>query len=192
MRVTTFTVVIPTIGRASLAKTLDSIPSYVEKIVVADTHAPLLTNVAQVCKDHGATYYELNVGKRDRGSAQIDYGMKRASGEYLLNFGDDDVYEPYAFQIIENAIKQENYVAPLMFRVALHPVAHRGNTNIAVLWQYKKLDDKYITGQCFVVPNISDRLGTWFSNADVDFIKTTVSNYDHTLHWRPEIIAQCY
>lgn len=190
-----FSVIIPTIGRDTLPRTLISIPDSVEKIVVADTHGPLLTDVAAVCEKYDAKYIELDAGKHDTGSSQIDYGMRQAKGDYLLNFGDDDVYEPFAFAVMTYLTNNIDDPIPLMFRVALHPTwpdPRRGNFNIAVIWKEPEMVDKNITGQCFVVPNIQDKLGNWFGNVDSEFMMTTVEKYDGKIHFRPEIIAQCY
>lgn len=199
-----FSVVIPTVGRRSLPDTLASIPPEVEVIVVADKFEPKpdFERIYYMCRMRpGTRYLELDVGKHDTGSSQIDFGMRRAEGEYLLNFGDDDIYEPFAFDKMKRAIEMERHrwthydALPFMFRVALHPTwpdPRRGNRNIAVIWRFPAVIDKNITGQCFVVPNKPDLLGNWFGNVDLEFMQTTVANYDGICVFREEIIAQCY
>lgn len=197
-----FTVVIPTIGRPSLPKTLRSIPGDVEVIVVADSY-PLgyesyqdsrerVERTAAVAQDFGATFFEYNDARHDWGSPQLQYGYAHATGEWILNCGDDDVLEPLAFETIRRAIDSLPAPVPMMFRTALHPSPVRGNTNIAVLWQYPTLTDKNITGQCLVLPNDQARIGRWDILVDFGFITSTVELWGGRVEWRTEVISQCY
>lgn len=188
-----FTVVIPTIGRLTLPRTLTSIPDGVEVIVVFDSHEPDVDatwRVANIACTSGAAYYELDAGRHDTGSPQIAYGMAQARGRWLLNFGDDDVYEPDAFEVMRAAIEAQETPQPLMFKVELHPGPQRGNRHPVTLWQDREIRRYGVTGQSFVVPNDPSRLGRWVD--DVTFMQESVANYGGLVDWREELIARCY
>lgn len=188
-----FTVVIPTIGRPTLPRTLASIPDGVEVIVVFDAHEPDVDaswRVANVAVTSGASYYELDAGRHDTGSPQIAYGFSEARGEWLLNFGDDDVYEPGAFDLIRAAIAEQSQPHPLMFKVELHPNDQRGNRQPVQLWQDREIRRYGVTGQSFVCPNDPSKLGRWLS--DVHFMAETVALHGGQIDWREELIARCY
>jgi glycosyltransferase involved in cell wall biosynthesis len=193
-----FTVVIPTIGRETLPKTLDSIPDGVEVIVVADTFElppSTLENIQVEAKVYGARFIGVDAGFHDWGSPQLQAGYAAAEGEWILNCGDDDIFEPFAFETIKRAIDQLAAPVPLMFRTALHPTwpdPRRGNRNITVLWQAPELIDRNITGQCFVIPNDQSKIGRWDILVDFGFITSTVELWDGQVEWRTEVISQCY
>jgi len=188
-----FTVVIPTIGRPTLPRTLASIPADVEVIVVFDSHEPDIDaswRVANEAVASGAIYYNLDAGRHDTGSPQIAYGFAQARGQWLLNFGDDDVYEPGAFDLIRAAIAEQTTPHPLMFTVELLPNGQRGNRRPVTLWQDREIRRYGVTGQSFVCPNDPERLGRWVD--DVTFMRETVSLYGGRVDWREELIGRCY
>lgn len=188
-----FSVVIPTIGRRTLERTLQSIPDDVERIVVFDAYEPDVDaawRTANTAVLAGASYYELDAGRHDTGSPQLALGFAEACGDWLLNFGDDDVYEPGAFDIIRAAISEQRTPHPIMFKVELHPNGARGNRRPVTLWQDRSIRRYGVTGQSFVCPNDPAKLGRWTD--DVTFMRETVANYDHQIDWRDELIARCF
>ena len=185
-----FSVVIPTIGRPTLPQTLASIPDGVEVIVVADTHEMDVDTLANVKAYSGGKCLELDAGRHDVGSPQIAYGSLHASGLWLLNCGDDDVYEPGAFNAMSRAIaEQAGPEHPLMFKVELLPNATRG-PDAMVLWSRKQITQNRVTGQSFVCPNIPQKLGVW--DTDWRFMATTVALYGGMVDWREERTMRCY
>lgn len=185
------TVVIPTIGRDSLPRTLASIPSDVETIVVADTHEMDVDTLANVRAYTGGRCLELDAGRHDRGDSQIAYGFSVARGLWLLNCGDDDVYEPGAFNVMSRAIAdQAGPQHPLMFKAEMHPNNVRLDRAPVVLWSHREIKRFKVTGQSFVCPNDPERLGVW--ETDWHFMATTVANFGGMVDWREELIARCY
>lgn len=190
-----FTVVIPTIGRPSLRATLLSIrgqasAAVAEIIVVMDTHGGLPEGAAEsvslACQEFGFWPLSFDAGSHDTGSPQLHMGFMRAQGYYILNCGDDDVYEPGAFE----AIRAAETGIPMMFRVELLPNAQRGNREPVVLWQERRIERFNVTGQSFVCPNDPRRMGRWVD--DVTFIRETVALHGGRVEWREELIARCY
>lgn len=190
-----FTVVIPTIGRPTLARTLESIRaqsrySDAEIIIVADTHGPLQSDVRPLLTDDRIRYWEWDAGQHDTGSPQLHLGFGLAEGIYVLNFGDDDVYEPHAFKMIAAIIAEQQHHTPLMFKVELHPNDQRGNRGPVVLWQDRAIERFGVTGQSFVCPNDPRRMGRWVD--DITFMRETVALHGGRIEWREELIARCY
>jgi hypothetical protein len=188
-----FSVVIPTLGRPTLLPTLDSIPEDVQRIVVVDTFEmddDTRAGIRHLTTALGVTHLELDAGRHDTGSSQLALGFAEARGQWLLNFGDDDVYEPGAFDIIRQAIAEQRTPHPLMFKVELLPNGARGNRRPVTLWQDRSIRRYGVTGQSFVCPNDPAKLGRWVD--DVTFMQGTVALHGHQIDWREERIARCY
>lgn len=191
-----FTVVIPTIGRPSLPKTLASINTDLAEVtVVADTFEmgdTIQEAIHAEAATFGARYLEVDAGFHDWGSPQLQAGYAAAEGEYILNCGDDDVYEPFALETIKRAIDSIAAPVPMMFRTVLHPAPQRGNDHPVVLWADPELRNRNITGQCFVIPNDQSKIGRWDILVDFGFITSTIDLWGGQVAWRTEIISQCY
>jgi len=190
-----FSVIVPTIGRLSLPDTLASIPADVEVLVVADTFEMEESRRAWIettALEAGARYLECDAGYHDTGSPQLQHGYANATGAWVLNCGDDDRHEPFAFETMKRAIESLDEPVPLMFRTVLHPGPQRGNRVPVVLWHHPEIIDKNITGQCFVIPNDQARIGSWSILVDFGFITDTVRLWDGRIEWRTELISQCY
>lgn len=193
-----FSVVIPTLGRETLERTLASIRgqrlgNLAEILVVQDSYeatAYAMLRTVATCWLYGAIYAEHNAGRHDTGSPQLALGYGLAEGQWIVNCGDDDVYEPYAFLTMQRAIENDVTTRPLMFRTVLHPAPQRGDQRESiVLWQERRIDRGRITGQCFLAPNVPDKLGRWVD--DVTFMAETVEKWG-SVGWRTEVISQCY
>ena len=188
-----FSVVIPTVGRPTLPQTLASIDrDYAEIIVVADTHGRLQSNVGRTAGQYGARYLEVDAGAHDTGSPQLHVGFALAEGHYILNCGDDDVYEPEAFDLLTDAVRRQAVGGhrPLMFRVVMHPNGARGNRVPVTLWEKPAIERFNVTGQSFVCPNVPGKVGRWVD--DVTLMRETVALWGGRCEWREEVIAQCY
>lgn len=191
-----FTVVVPTLGRQSLPETLASINrDLAEIIVVADTFempATIRDAIKGEAKRWACRYLEVDAGHHDWGSPQLQAGYAAAEGDWILNCGDDDCYEPFAFETIKRAIDSIAAPVPMMFRTVLHPSPVRGNTVPVVLWHDPELRNRNITGQCFVIPNVQEKIGRWDILVDFGFITSTVELWGGDVAWRTEVISQCF
>ena len=193
-----FTVVIPTIGRPTLARTIASIRSQsycanAEIIVVADVHGmepKTLGMIRDVGLEYGASAVTFDAGAHDTGSPQLHLGYMHARGDWALNVGDDDVYEPGAFEAMAAVISQQPERMPLMCKVLLFPNDQRGNHRPVTLWEERSIERFKVTGQSFVCPNDPRRMGRWVD--DVTFMRETVALWGGRVEWRDELIARCY
>lgn len=191
-----FSVVIPTIGRPTLMRTLLSFRSALlsgvaEAIIVADTHGEVsiatLGDIRVAANVAGARFFEFDAGQHDTGSPQIHMGFMQARGCYLLNCGDDDVYEPGAFDMLARVVRGG---WPLMFRTVMYPNSQRGCVEPETIWREPRIERFNVTGQGFVCPNDPRRMGRWVD--DVTFMRETVALHGGRIEWRDETIARCY
>ena len=174
-------IVIPTLGRESLADTLESCKDADEIIVVLDkargaknVPAALTENALLVEGSWGVT----------GGHAGRAEGIKVATGTHLAFFDDDDVYKPGAIELMREAACD----VPVIFRMD-----HYWH---GILWRERRLYFGNVSTQQYVVPNISDKLGTWEPHeptyeqpgGDYTFIVGCVEKMGGPV-WREEVIS---
>ena len=155
------TVIVPTQGRASLEQTLDSIPSWVEVIVVADGEEAW-GKVSKICK-----YVRLyQTGPSAIGHPQRMFGMKKARGEWLAFMDDDDVYTPDAFRAFE---QHQNSQLPVLFRMRFEDGVE--------LWNDQAVSEGNVGTPMILCRNTPSKLGVWQPKrcGDYDFIHETVT-----------------
>lgn len=195
------TVIIPTCGRKSLERTLQSIRSqkgklgipynsdFVEVLVVGDTHqgsfTEPLSRVPFLCQEYDCQYLEYDGGEHMWGHPQRNYGQSVAKGKWISWLQDDDIYVPGAFAaIIESAFAPltQKPFAPRLFRTL--------TWQAGVVWSEPELREGNIDANCIVAPNVPEKLGVWASryNGDFDFIRDTCSRWDMMV-WEPRVIA---
>jgi glycosyltransferase involved in cell wall biosynthesis len=182
-----YSVIVPTTGRPTLARTLRRIRREdrgdVEVIVVSDGKRPdaerLTTGLAQSWP--GLSYVSGPVSGQ-WGHAQRMEGMRRARGKYLLFMDDDDIYRWRAFVHIRRATRK-NPGRVIIFRVKRID---------AKLWQRQEVSQGQMSTLQFVVPNIPDGLGSWVTNrryeGDFDFITETLAKQGEPV-WDSHVIA---
>src|SRR5205085_10755047 len=114
-----FSIIVPTCGRQSLRRTLQSIHSQAlldgdEVLLVADGPVPLAEELFAESGLPGRCL--ATPATRDFGGSQRNRGMDEARGDYLLFMDDDDVFTPCAIQTIRAAL-QEAPDRPHLFRM---------------------------------------------------------------------------
>jgi len=186
----TLSIIIPTIGRPALTRTLESIRGQDmvdgdEVLVVQDGPSDLATWA--VVKASGLPGRYLATGKRanDVGAAPRNFGIAHADGEYLAFMDDDDVYRPGAFDAIRAAAVRHPR-RPLMFRMERPGWAR-------TIWQDQAVRYGNVSTQLFVTPNHPGRLGTWgpYHTGDLAFILSTLRCWPPgSLLWEPATIAE--
>jgi hypothetical protein len=114
-------IVIPTVGRSSLADTLDAIDHQpaellkgVEVLVVGDTHSGMTAGLHQA-REHieterageRYTFLEHDGGQHVVGQPQRTYGAHNASGEWVAFGQDDNILTPAALSAIATATRSQ-------------------------------------------------------------------------------------
>jgi len=157
----TISFIIPTIGRKSLKRTVDSIKKRPGDEVI-------------VMEDIPPTHMWGNNRRNE--------GMAKATCEYLAFIDDDDWYAPNAREIMEQAIS-ENPGKPNLFRMQF--------PNGQVLWKNKEVLPGNIGTPMILVPNIKEKLYYWPGKRNMaDFIFVDRWNWPkENIIWREEIIA---
>jgi hypothetical protein len=170
-------VIVPTIGRPTLAATLSSLrrqarPTELEIIVVGDTHAGtwgrVLAGAPPTCEAYGAYYVEHDGGSHCYGQQQRQHGQALARGHWLAWLQDDDVWSDGALAGIRPFLQ---YQRPLLFKAA----TRFGG----VVWREPGLELGNVDANCLVVPNDPARLGRWglAYTGDYDMIRETVAHW---------------
>lgn len=175
------TVIIPTLGRPSLERTLASCEDADEIIVVLDT--------AQGCSElpcdlpEHALFTSGHFGVTGGHAGRV-HGIGLAMGSHLAFMDDDDVYRPGAFDLMRDAACS----LPVIFRM--------DHYSHGILWRLPVMNFGNVSTQMYLVPNESDLLGTWEPHVpglpepggDYTFIKETSERMGGVL-WCEEITA---
>lgn len=171
-------IIVPTPDGGNLPALADSLRKQLypgdEVIVVGDTFNLAARNPALrewVEAQPQWRWEEHDAGYMGWGHPQINYGMSRAKGDYILFQDDDDVYAPGALVNVHRAVKHLDPPRPLLFRFR---AARYGGMPI---WQQKgRIEEGWIGGHCIVVPNVPEKMGKWTDRyaGDFDFIEETL------------------
>jgi glycosyltransferase involved in cell wall biosynthesis len=180
-------IIVPTLGRATLFQTLDSISSQLrradEVIVVADAlgDRSFASVMFSKFEDSRWTYLECDGDGGGPGYAQRALGIENASGTHLVFMDDDDVYADGALALLRNAACDR----PVIFRMD-HPL-------LGVLWKTPELCYGNVGTPMFVVPNEPEKLGSWSPHVagkagDFTFVAGCCERMGDPI-WREEIVA---
>lgn len=200
-------IIIPTQGRMTLGRALESIrnPSQptskdVEIILCADTHSPLQSNVAQIAYDYHAKYLEFDAGFHGFGHPQAEYAYPKAKGNYILALGDDDLYLDGALTRIKEFIETTSTFSDIPFISMWQVVMYRSPTrrirNKWTIWSDQSLEVGTVTGQNICLPNNPELLAPYPATfrGDRDFIVDVIENHGgiENVVWMNEVIAECH
>lgn len=152
--------IIPTIGRKTLGRTLQSIEKRPEDEILVEVDRP---------------------PSGRWGNDQRNIAMKKAKGKYLAFIDDDDFYIEGHREFMDQAIK-DNPGKPILFKI-LYP-------NGRIIWDKKEIVPGNISTQMILVPNIPKMLYYWKDGRNMaDFIFVDNWGwYDKDVVWREEII----
>lgn len=184
-----FSILIPTIGRYTLERTLRSIRHLTrddEVLVISDGKQPVARAICQIIRPLVPFRLRFFKGPKSNavGSAQRNLGMKKAKGDWLAFMDDDDIYVPDAFIHIRNGLSARK---PHIFRML------NCHNNREILWRKKRLVLANISTQMLIIPNEADFIGPYWPDkraADFDFIKTLMKRWPKkSIVWRKEVIS---
>jgi glycosyltransferase involved in cell wall biosynthesis len=159
----TFSVIVPTRGRRSLAATLDSLAEQLE---------PGDEVLVRCTRDE------------DFGNAARRSLIERAEGTHLVFIDDDDQLARGALAAMRRVAREHPG------RVAIFRMRYLDGR---VLWREPVLRERNVSSQMFLVPNIPGKLGRWENPAypriaDFRFISDTVALQGEPL-FREEVVA---
>jgi glycosyltransferase involved in cell wall biosynthesis len=104
------TVVIPTLNRPTLARTVKSAEGADEVVVVGDCMPPAAGQVRLEAQP-------LSVHREGRAAELRNVGMRRATGNWIAFMDDDDVFTPGAIDMIRKAVSGN---APALYLFRMH------------------------------------------------------------------------
>lgn len=171
------TVIIPTIGRPTLAATLASIPKgAVREVLVLHDGLPDVG----LGVDHPDARVWYAPKANGIGHPQRNAGMRLARGRWLAFMDDDDIYTPRAFAHIKAHLTDEP--VPHIFKMRFQ----HGHE----LWRTQEVRHGNVGTPMFVVPNLPGKLGEWpvRRSGDFDFIRDTCELQGSPV-WCDELIA---
>lgn len=167
------TFIVPTIGRPSLLRTLESIECWPGDEI-------LMVGNGYRVRDERVRYVDCKPGG-DWGHTERNVATPHARGRYIAHIDDDDVYASGHREVMQDAIDQAEGM-PILFRMRF--------PNGITLWRDKEIRCGNVGTPMFLIPNVPEKMGTWlpFVGGDCAFLEGSQwlpSQYV----WRPEVIA---
>ena len=176
----TLSVIVPTLGRETLAATLESILPQLaggdEVLVVADGPQPAAAAVVRGAGSDHIRYFEHGPTGA-KGNSQRNAGIARAAGDYLLFMDDDDVYVRGALAKIRDAARADSGRS-FVFRMDNYGT---------ILWRARRLSYGDVGTPMFVAPNVRGSVPEW-RDSDYDFACDFVARHGPPV-WREEVVA---
>lgn len=181
---TSVSIIIPTIGRDTLARLISEIVPQMEigdeVLVVGDGNVPSARLIAEGV-DPRVRYLEHGPTK-DWGHGLRNFAMPLARGRYIMTLDDDDRFRSNGLATIRKAVSEAPN-RPLIFRL-MH--------DTGVIWEEKVIRECNVSTQMYVIPNVRERLGIWGNRyqGDLDFITSTLALYpEGSALWREELLV---
>jgi hypothetical protein len=177
----TVSVVIPTLGRPTLAATLESCAGADEVVVVLDTARGCYELPCELPPN--AVYAEGSFGVTGGHAGRV-HGIGLATSTHLAFMDDDDVYTPGAFDVMRDAA----CYLPVLFRMEHY--------QHGILWRDPVIRFGNVSTQMVLVPNEPKFLGHWTPHmpglpqpgGDYTFVRGCVENMGGVV-WREEIVS---
>ncbi len=184
-----FSIIIPTLGRPSLVRMLFSIAYQKlidgdEILVVGDDpDGPAKKIVLHFGPPFRYLSHKVEKHPRGYGNPQRNFAMPFCKGDYVNDQDDDDMMAPGILKIMRQACEES---PGKIFIYQMRRPSGRLNPG------YPPTD--LAGGQCFVWPNIPERMGGWGHRytGDQDFMSSTIALHPEGKNgviYRPEIIT---
>ena len=176
----TISYLVPTVGRASLARTLESIECWPGDEILLVGDASLQIHNQQFVRNRNVRFIHCPPG-HDWGAAERNLASPLAHGQYIAHIDDDDYYAPNTRAFMEDAIRLTPH-RPVLFRMQF--------PNGITLWAEPVVRCGNVGTPMMLIPNKPDLFGTWgsFVGGDCNFLETMKWPHEEIV-WRPEIIA---
>ena len=178
-------VVIPTCGRETLERTLESITvagitKADEIIIVGDGPQPVSRRIAESFRSPARITYLESEETRAFGGRQRNLGMEVASRSHLVFIDDDDCYLPDALRWMREAA-EKNPSQITLFRIQ----ERRDKFEWDTVWTRKKVEFSNVGTQGILLPNRKQYFGTWPSHpgSDYHFLRGTVDRWPGREPW---------
>lgn len=196
---TKLSIIIPTVGRASLYETLSTIHEndlqpVDEVIVVADGPIPRAREIASMYQKNGLNliYKELSERRAGVGGPARNLGISVATGTHILFMDDDDCYRAGAFLKIREEIAK-NPSKILLFKMVAMAKRHIWTE----LWSVSNsIGLGNIGTPMFCIPRKPELLPEWepVYIADFQFIEKAIANFGgpNEVVWVDSVIAEIY
>jgi hypothetical protein len=115
-------------------------------------------------------HYVATTKTRDWGHTQVNYGLKRVGGDWLILQDDDDIFLPRAFDEARTIIEKLEFPRPVIGRVK---TPYRG-----ILWSAPQQEP--LDGHCLLIPNNKAKLGylSLDYSGDQTWLTTNFDQYD--------------
>lgn len=197
------TVIIPTVGRNTLTRTLDSIVGQRlqedDQVLVCGDDNPTASKEMDLplgAWEHIVTglgpqfkFHRLDAGEGTWGNAQRNAMIPLATSEWVLFQDDDDIFMPCAFDTIRMmATVQEKHGSntekvPMYFR-------YEGPSGVLFWRKAGDILRNEIGGHSIVAPN-GPRLAAWGDgySGDWDYVARTSKNFKDLGFWHPHILS---
>ena len=183
--VPTLCVIIPTAGRQSLRRTLDSIAPQVLAgdgcIVVGDVFDGPLPQTEAICREYDfVRYVEYAWTGHMFGHPQFEYGQSLVTQDWIVGQDDDDIFTADAFAAIRAAIAYAEEPRPLLFRF-------KSYFDGLVFWHTpgpEWVRPGHIGGHCLCLPNVAGKIGlrardgTYRYESDYDWVADTLKKWE--------------
>lgn len=183
----TISLIIPTISRPTLARTLKSIRGQEwrvgdEVLLVGDGSQPVARALWEQFGLPGK-FFEVPGPSKDWGHTPRNLTHWLARGSHLMALDDDDEMVLGALALVRNTVAK-NPNLPHLFRMSGHPA-------VGTVWKEKFISLGNVSTPIFLPPNISGRIGKYTPRygGDHDFIKETCSHYEKVI-WCEDVICQ--
>jgi len=187
-------IIIPTLGRLTLARTLSGISRQIlqrgdQVLLIADGLSPAAIAIWERSGLPGEAITLTSGPHGDWGNTAKREALRRVTGTHVVYIDDDDLHVPGAFAAIRRGVQWDTrgfHIFKMRYVEGKHPGG--------VLWHQPELVPDNVGTPMFVHP-ADCVLGAWGTDyrSDFEFMRSTAqANPDRRIHWHDHVIAEIY